>query len=176
MTQQAREKLVRQVREHSFLREYIGLGDGALKQKKGTWRSWFKLDEEGIHQTVYSKPFDGATEAISTYQGVDTIEWPTRDGGTHVISRLRLRLKTGLKHQLRIHAAHANTPLLGDRHYHPDYIKAAKAGTGMPHGFKRQALHASSIGFIHPESGEMRRFNSKFPRDLSKLEENLRAR
>ncbi|MCH2036159.1 MAG: RluA family pseudouridine synthase [Puniceicoccaceae bacterium] len=176
MTQQAREKLVRQVREHSFLREYIGLGDGALKQKKGTWRSWFKLDEEGIHQTVYSKPFDGATEAISTYQVVDTIEWPTRDGGTHVISRLRLRLKTGLKHQLRIHAAHANTPLLGDRHYHPDYIKAAKAGTGMPHGFKRQALHASSIGFIHPESGEMRRFNSKFPRDLSKLEENLRAR
>ena len=176
MNQQAREKLVRQVREHSFLREYIGLGDGALAQRKGTWRSWFKLDQEGMHQTVYSKPCDGATEAVSTYQVDDTIEWPIRNGGTKVISRLRLRLKTGLKHQLRIHAAHANTPLLGDRHYHPDYIKAAKTGAGMPHGFKRQALHASSIGFIHPDSGEMRRFNSKFPRDLSQLEESLRAR
>ena len=176
MNQQAREKLVRQVREHSFLREYIGLGDGALTQRKGTWRSWFKLDKEGMHQTVYSKPCEGASEAVSTYQVVDTIEWPTRDGRTHVISRLRLRLETGLKHQLRIHAAHANTPLLGDRHYHPDYIKAVKAGTSMPHGLKRQALHASSIGFIHPDSGETRRFNSKFPRDLSQLEESLRAR
>lgn len=176
MNPNAREKLVEQVREHSFLREYLALGDGSLSPKKGTWRSWFKLDAEGMQQTVYDTPCEGATEAVSTYQVVDTIEWPTRDGGTHTVSRLRLRLKTGLKHQLRIHAARAGVPLLGDRHYHADYIKAAQSGSGMPYGCKRQALHASSIGFIHPETGELRRFNSKFPRDLAELEASLRAR
>lgn len=176
MNPTARESLVKQVREHTFLREYLALCDGQLDQTRGTWRSWFSLDDTGMHQKVASEPFEGATEAISHYQVVDSFSWPTRDGRTQTISRLRLRLETGLKHQLRIHAAEAGVPLLGDRHYHPDFVKASKSKMKPPYGCTRQALHASSIGFVHPETGKTRRFNSKFPRDLAEIESDLRAK
>lgn len=176
MNPEAREHLVKQVREHSFLREYLALGDGHLESRKGTWRSWFKLDEEGMEQAVFDEPVEGATEAVSHYDVLDTICWPTGRGEQHTISRLRLRLETGLKHQLRIHAARAGAPLLGDRFYHPDFKKAAATKAGPPYGCKRQALHASSIGFIHPETGKTRRFSSKFPRDLAELEQSLREK
>lgn len=176
MNPQAREHLVKQVREHTFIREYLALGDGMLDQPRGTWRSWFTLDDEGMEQTVSDQPAKGATEAVSTYEVVDSFSWPTKNGGSQTVSRLRLRLKTGLKHQLRIHAARAGVPLLGDRHYHPDYAKAAEKGSGMPHGIKRQALHASSIGFTHPDTGKTKRFNSKFPRDLAEAETYLRTK
>ncbi|MEM8868085.1 MAG: RluA family pseudouridine synthase [Verrucomicrobiota bacterium] len=172
----AREHLVRQVRDHSFIREYIALGDGELAQKKGDWQSWFTLDADGMHQKVSSKKSPGATEAISNYQVVDEISWPIGNGQRQVVSRLRLRLKTGLKHQLRIHAARAGVPLLGDRQYNPDYKKAVENNAGSPHGCKRQALHASSLGFIHPETGKMRRFSSKFPKDLAEVEAHLRTK
>lgn len=172
----AREHLVRQVREHTFIREYLALADGRPEPRKGTWQSWFKLDAEGMEQTVFDEPTDGATEATTHYDVLDTIEWPDGKGNSHFVSRLRLRLKSGLKHQLRIHTAWAGVPLLGDRTYHPDFKKAAEAGTGPPHGCKRQALHASSIGFVHPETGKTMRFSCKFPRDLAELEESLRSK
>jgi len=176
MNPEAREHLVRQVREHSFIREYLALGDGKLAQRRGTWRSWFKLDEDGMEQTVFDEPREGATEAISHFQVLDTITWPGGRGEAHTVSRLRLRLETGLKHQLRIHAARAGVPLLGDRFYHPDFKQAAASKAGPPYGCKRQALHASSIGFIHPETGKTKRFSCKFPRDLAELEQSLREK
>ncbi len=177
MSPEAREHLVQQVREHSFIREYLALGDGELSQRRGTWRSWFKLDDAGMEQSVYDEPVPGTTAAISHFEVLDTIAWPTGRGAHHTISRLRLRLETGLKHQLRIHAARAGVPLLGDRFYHPDFKKAAAENVvGPPYGCKRQALHASSIGFIHPETGQTKRFSCKFPRDLAELEQQLRAK
>ncbi|MFP4156322.1 MAG: RluA family pseudouridine synthase [Opitutales bacterium] len=176
MNPQARQNLVDQVRSHRFIREYLALADGVPDPEKGTWRSWFKLDEEGMEQVVRGEAFEGATEAISHYDVLDAIRWPVRSGGTHGVSRLRLRLETGLKHQLRIHAARAGVPLLGDRSYHPDFKKAADRGTSPPHGCKRQALHASSIGFVHPETGKTMRFSCKFPKDLAALEQSLREK
>lgn len=176
MNPTAREHLVKQVRDHSFIREYMALADGKQTKRRGTWRSWFKLDQEGMQQAVFDEPTDGATEAISHYEVIDSVAWPTKDGKQHTISRLKLRLETGLKHQLRIHAARAGTPLLGDRHYHPDFKQATEANHGQPYGCKRQALHASHIGFVHPETGKTKRFSSKFPRDLSELEDRLREK
>lgn len=174
MNPSAREHLVKQVRSHSFIREYLALGEGLPKEPRGQWKSWFKLDEAGLEQTVYDEPTDGATEAVSDYEVLDTITWMA-GGDRQTVSRLRLRLKSGLKHQLRIHAARGGVPLLGDRHYHPDYKKAAEAGHRPPHGCKRQALHASSIGFVHPETGKTKRFSSRFSRDLVEVEDALRA-
>jgi 23S rRNA pseudouridine1911/1915/1917 synthase len=130
-----------------------------------------------MYQNVFENMEPGATEAISHFEVVDEYSWPTSvRGNLHFISKLRLRLETGLKHQLRIHAAQAGVPLLGDRHYHPDYETALKNKTGMPYGVQRQALHASSLGLVHPETGELRRFNCKFPRDLTELEDTMRAK
>lgn len=177
MNPKAREQLIRQVRDHTFLREYLALGDGRIENKRGEWRSWFRLDEEGMYQTVTETEEPGSTEAISRYEVVDEMSWPTAvKGERHVVSKLRLRLETGLKHQLRIHAANGGAPLLGDRLYHPDFAAALADKKGMPYGVQRQALHASSLGLIHPETGKMRRFNCKFPRDLAEVELMLRGK
>ncbi len=177
MNPEARESLVQQVRSHSFLREYLAIGEGELAQKRGQWRSWFRLDDEGMHQSVFETEEPGTTEAISDYEVVAEYSWPTAvKGKRRVMSKLRLRLETGLKHQLRIHAAEAGVPLLGDRHYHPDYKAALEKKSKMPFDVQRQALHASSLGLVHPETGKLQRFNCKFPGDLSKLEAALSAK
>lgn len=176
MTPQAREHLVEQVRSHNFIREYLALGDGKLANPRGEWRSWFKLDPTGMHQTIYNKPTKGATEAISHYEVLEEYSWPTKDQKTHTVSRLKLRLETGLKHQLRIHAARAGVPLLGDRHYHTDFKQALANKTRPPYGCNRQMLHASNIGFNHPTSGKALRFNSPFPDELAKIESSLRKK
>ena len=174
MNPKARESLVQQVRSHSFLREYLAIGEGELAQKRGQWRSWFILDDEGMYQSIFETKEPGATEAISHYEVVAEYSWPTAvKGKRRVISKLRLRLETGLKHQLRIHTAKAGVPLLGDRHYHPDYKAARENKTKMPFDMQRQALHASSLGLVHPETGQLKRFNCKFPRDLIELEAAL---
>lgn len=174
MNPEARESLIQQVRSHSFLREYLAIGEGELTQKRGQWRSWFRLDGEGMYQTAFETEEPGTTEAISRYEVVDEYSWPTAvKGKRRVMSKLRLRLETGLKHQLRIHAAEAGVPLLGDRHYHPDYKAAPGKKAKMPFDVQRQALHASSLGLIHPETGKLQRFNCKFPSDLNKLETAL---
>ena len=75
-------------------------------EPRGEWRSWFRLDEEGMYQTVFDTEEEGTTEAISQYEVVEEYSWPTAvKGQRHTSSKLRLRLETGLKHQLRIHAA-----------------------------------------------------------------------
>ena len=72
MNPKAREHLVKQVRRHTFIREYLALGSGYLKEKEGNWRSWFELDEEGMHKSVYDEPKKGTTEAISSYEVIDS--------------------------------------------------------------------------------------------------------
>ncbi len=177
MNPTARESLVKQVRNHSFIREYQALVDGIPHKRRGTWRSWFQLDEAGMEQTVFDEPTAGATEAVSHFEIIDTIAWPgVKRQDVQTVCKLRLRLQSGLRHQLRIHASRAGVPILGDRHYHPDYKKALEGKGGMPHNCKRQALHASSLGFVHPVTGKTRRFHCKFPRDLLTVETALKAK
>ena len=92
------------------------------------------------------------------------------------VARLRIRLETGLKHQIRIQAAAHDMPLIGDRIYHPSTQKAVgRKGAQLPYGFKRQALHAATIGIIHPTSGMKLKFQSKIPGDMQLLEERLKS-
>ncbi|MDQ8193588.1 pseudouridine synthase [Coraliomargarita sp. SDUM461004] len=164
----ARRHLIRQLRSHDFLREYIAYGDGDAPQAEGSWRNYLKLDERGYDQELLHEPVDGATEAITHYKVEEAY-------ARHHVSKLRIRLETGLKHQIRIQAAANGMPLIGDRIYHPGTQKAvAKKGAKLPYGFKRQALHAATIGIVHPSSGQKIKFQSKIPGDMQLLEERLR--
>lgn len=165
----ARVDLIRQLRSHEFVREYIAYGDGDAETPQGTWRNQLKLDERGYAQQVVDEGEDGATEAVTHYNVEETY-------GRHHVSKLRIRLETGLKHQIRIQAATCGLPLIGDRTYHPGTKKAVeKKGAKLPYGFRRQALHASTIGILHPKSRKKLKFQSKIPGDLQQLEERLRA-
>jgi 23S rRNA pseudouridine1911/1915/1917 synthase len=78
---------------------------------------------------------------------------------------LRCRLETGRTHQIRIHAAGAGHPILGDRKY-------GAPPTPTP---PRLALHATTLGFTHPATGETLRFEEPLPDDLSSFVVSLRA-
>ena len=89
------------------------------------------------------------------------------------------RLATGRTHQIRVHLAHINHPLLGDAVYGPHFkTKASQLG---PKGqaalaaLGRQALHAYLLALEHPKTGELLRWEAPLPEDLVLLEGALRA-
>jgi 23S rRNA pseudouridine1911/1915/1917 synthase len=77
------------------------------------------------------------------------------------------RLETGRTHQVRVHMAHLGHPLIGDATYN-NRRKAFRFGPNQSY-FNRQALHAVSLGFIHPVTGEKLGFESKLPDDIQQL-------
>ncbi|MTJ04052.1 MAG: RluA family pseudouridine synthase [Sediminimonas qiaohouensis] len=114
-------------------------------------------------------------------------------GGRHAITRARVRerfgtppvasllecwLETGRTHQIRVHLAHAGHALIGDPVYGGRRKIAQKAVSGAAleavRGFGRQALHAAVLGFEHPVSGQIMRFEAPMPRDMEALVTALR--
>ena len=116
------------------------------------------------------------------------------DAGRHAITRMSLTesygsverpyaakiecwLETGRTHQIRVHASHVGHGLIGDPIYGKrkslpmnDFQGDDKA---FLEGFNRQALHAATIGFIHPVSKKLLRFSSELPKDLLNLQRIL---
>lgn len=167
MTADARAHLIGQLRERKFLREYLAYADGLTSETSGVWRDSLRLDEQGYTQEIVPAGTPGATDAVTWYR-VESVFSPNN------VSKLRIRLETGLKHQIRIQAAAHKMPLLGDRRYHPATLKAMSAkGAKIPYNFRRQALHASTIGIKHPKSGVKMRFQSRIPGDMQALELRL---
>ena len=78
------------------------------------------------------------------------------------------RLETGRTHQIRVHLTFAGHPLVGDAVY------GRRRGSGLVAGFPRQALHAASLGFRHPGTGQEMRFDSPLPADMAALVDDLR--
>ena len=86
-------------------------------------------------------------------------------------------LETGRTHQIRVHMAHAGHGLLGDQTYGGKRRLSEKLlgqGAFIGNAFPRQALHAASLGFEHPVSGERLEFTAPLPADMAELVEALR--
>jgi len=99
---------------------------------------------------------------------------PLSDFATHVTCQL----ETGRTHQIRVHMTHIGHPLIGD----PVYGRSRTIPKGSSdtlqttlRSFKRQALHARSLGFVHPKTGEMMRFEADIPEDMKALKEAFKA-
>ena len=115
-------------------------------------------------------------------------------GGRHAVTRVRVDetfgappvlalvscwLETGRTHQIRVHMAHVGHALVGDPVYGGRRKLSAKA---LPEGaidavaaFPRQALHAATLGFVHPVTGQDLRFEAPLPPDFQSLLAALRA-
>jgi 23S rRNA pseudouridine1911/1915/1917 synthase len=101
---------------------------------------------------------EGAAEAITHYEVL--AEYPKAG-----ITKLQLRLETGRRHQIRVQAAHAGLPLVGDTKYNHRYRGR----------FPRQALHAGRLSLIHPEQHRELTFTAPLPHDMHKLEQELKS-
>ncbi|QUS34975.1 RluA family pseudouridine synthase [Falsirhodobacter algicola] len=112
-------------------------------------------------------------------------------GGRHAVTRMRVLedfgtaalvecwLETGRTHQIRVHMAHVGHGLLGDQTYGGKRKVAAKAlgaaASEAAAAFPRQALHAATLGFVHPATEEELAFESPLPPDMQDLLDLLRA-
>ncbi|MER2863513.1 23S rRNA pseudouridine(1911/1915/1917) synthase RluD [Morganella morganii] len=93
-------------------------------------------------------------------------------------TRLRLRLETGRTHQIRVHMAHINHPLVGDQLYggRPRPLKGASDEfRDALREFDRQALHATMLRLYHPITGIQMEWHAPIPDDMVKLIEVLKA-
>ena len=112
-----------------------------------------------------------AIEAITHYEVITEFKLA---GGRELVTKLRLRLETGRKHQIRAQAAHAGLPLVGDRTYHPKYHGDAPRAARIE--FPRQALHAEVLSLEHPEQpGKQMTWTATLPKDMQELEGALRS-
>jgi len=110
---------------------------------------------------------DHGKEAITHYEVVERFGY---------VTLLRCVLETGRTHQIRVHMKHIGHPLFGDETYGGDKIVKGTVYNRYKQFVEnclavcpRQALHAKTIGFIHPASGEELLFDSELPADMSEL-------
>ncbi len=120
----------------------------------------------------------------------DRLRMAVREDGKEAVTHFRLRerfrahtllecrLETGRTHQIRVHMAHLKHPIVGDPLYGgPLKLPrgASEETVAMLRGFKRQALHAETLEFVHPVSGEPVRCTAPVPADLRALVDALRT-
>jgi len=172
----ARHHLIEQLQARTMKREYVAFVEGRCLVPKGTWRQWLQLSRDELRQQVLSEAQAKAAgpearEAVTHYEVI--AEYPLVDGKSFV-TKLRLRLESGRKHQIRVQAAHAGLPLIGDRTYNPGYRGHEAAGTSID--FPRQALHAEVLELEHPGHADKRmKWTAELPKDLRQLESALCA-
>jgi 23S rRNA pseudouridine1911/1915/1917 synthase len=172
----ARHHLIEQLKAHTMKREYVAFVEGRASASSGVWRNWLQLSQDELRQHVVAQaPSRDAVpeirEAITNYEVI--AEYPIA-GGTRFITKLRLRLETGRKHQIRVQAATAGLPLLGDATYNPNIRGRSTTGTAIE--FPRQALHAEVLSLEHPNKPGVRMsWTAALPKDLQQLEHGLKA-
>jgi 23S rRNA pseudouridine1911/1915/1917 synthase len=119
---------------------------------------------------------EGGREAVTHYEVRES--FAGRDGKP-VASLLACRLETGRTHQIRVHLAYIDHPLLGDAVYGPHFkTKASHLGPQTQAALAslgRQALHAYLLVLEHPKTGQLLRWESSLPEDLLLLEGTLKA-
>ena len=156
-------------RSGSLTREYLALVWGAFDVSAGKVEA--AIGRHGRHREKMAVVPDERGRHAVTHWRVEEAFGPA--------SLIVCRLETGRTHQIRVHMASTGHPLLGDSVYGAGFkTKAAHLSEGARQALAaldRQALHASTLGFEHPVTGEPLRFESPPPPDLSRLIKALRA-
>lgn len=153
----ARTKLSQQFRQHTIERKYLAFIEGHLSPRRGKIQSVIARDRGDRRRGSVREGAAGRV-AITYYEVLEQYQ---------TTSLLTLQLRTGRQHQIRIHLSEKGHPVIGERIYLP-------SGRTPIHSHARQALHAATLAFLHPHTGEKVRFESPLPSDLKELQEKLR--
>ncbi|MEK8196840.1 RluA family pseudouridine synthase [Lysinibacillus sp. FSL M8-0134] len=150
----AHESLVNQLVNKTVTRKYIALVHGHIAHDKGTIDAPIGRDQKDRQKQAV---VDNGKHAVTHFQVVERF-------GDYTL--VECRLETGRTHQIRVHMNYIGFPLVGDPKYGPKKTI----------DFGGQVLHAATLGFDHPSSGEYLEFEVPLPTDYEQLLKDLRNR
>ena len=172
-TEAAMSHLAKQFEAKTSEREYIAMVCGNVNDDAGTIEGNIARHvKDRMQMAVFADPEIGKP-AITHYKVLE------RFGYVTLVSCI---LETGRTHQIRVHMKHIGHPLFNDARYGGDLILKGTTFTKykqfIDNCFKilpRQALHAKTLGFTHPTTGEMMRFDTELPQDMKDVIEKWRG-
>ncbi|MFA5403967.1 MAG: RluA family pseudouridine synthase, partial [Ignavibacteria bacterium] len=154
--------------KHTIIREYNAIIWGKLKDKSGTIESRLGRDKRDRKKVAVIDDEDASGKnAITDFEVIKEFEF---------LSLIKLVLKTGRTHQIRVHLSSTGHPVFGDDTYGgrtphsivlTNNIKAQIKN--LLEEMPRQALHARVLGFIHPKTKENLYFESDLPGDMKNI-------
>lgn len=152
---------------HSIQRTYFAVAYSVPNPLSGTiigniGRSKFDRKKMAILQT-------GGKHAVTHYKTLEAFK--------NAASLVQCNLETGRTHQIRVHLSSIGCSLIGDKIYQKSHKSSLGIPASMQHylsDFPRQALHAATLGFVHPQTGQNMLFNSPLPDDMQELILKLR--
>jgi len=163
----AQTHLVKQLQKRAFEREYEAIvmgemtGGGIVNAPIG------RHPTQRVKMAVMKIPNNGK-EAITHYRIKERL---------HDYTCVQVRLETGRTHQIRVHMAHINYPVVGDPIYSGRLKLPADCNEELKQyllDFKRQALHARKLGLKHPQSGQWIEWAVEAPQDMQQLKALLK--
>lgn len=172
-TEASMTHLAKQFEAKTSEREYVALVWGNVLADKGTIEGNLARHlKDRMQMAVFADPEIGKP-AVTHYKVLERFGY---------VTLISCQLETGRTHQIRAHLKHIGHPLFNDERYGGHLILKGTTFTKykqfIDNCFKalpRQALHAKTLGFIHPTTGEMMRFDTELPQDLQDCIEKWRG-
>ena len=150
---EAHRNIAEQIKEHSVTRRYVGVVAGTFSEESGTVEGAIgRHPNDRKRMTINEK---NGKPAVTHYRVLQTLKGA---------SFMEFELETGRTHQIRVHMASISHPLLGDTVY---------GNSKNPYKLQGQALHARTIGFIHPTTGEYIEVSAPIPEYRTELVRKL---
>lgn len=169
----AMNHLARQFYEKTTERTYQAIVWGDLEADEGTITGHIGRNPRNRKEMTVFPGEDQGKEAVTHYRVLERLGY---------VNRVECRLETGRTHQIRVHFKYIKHPLFNDPEYGGDKILRGTTFTRyrqfVQNCFKilpRQALHAKSLGFVHPSTGKMLRFDSELPADMQQVLDKWRS-
>ena len=158
--------LSKQFSDHTIRRSYLALVWGVIRPLKGKITTLLSRSKK--NRQLMSVSERSGKKAVTNYKTLKVFNYKN----IPKISLIECILETGRTHQIRVHFAYKGNALIGDKKYGRrklEFRKIDKKFENILYGFDRQALHAKSLGFVHPKSGGFISFDSKLPKDFKKM-------
>lgn len=164
-TEAAMTHLAKQFFDKTSEREYIALVWGNVEDDSGTVEGHIARNPKNRLQMQVFPEGDQGKEAVTHFKVLERLGY---------VTLVSCKLETGRTHQIRAHMKYIGHTLFNDERYGGDSVLKGTTFTKykqfVDNAFKilpRQALHAKTLGFIHPLTGEYMRFDSEIPEDMA---------